>query len=52
MLLYLGISNVCLHGQMSQHDRLHALNTFRQGKIRVLIATDVASRYAQTSYVN
>lgn len=33
-----------LHGDMNQRQRTHAINQMRQGKIRVLVATDVAAR--------
>eukprot|EP01067_Filipodium_phascolosomae_P005926 Filipodium_phascolosomae@DN405_c0_g1_i1.p1 len=38
------ISCECLHGQLSQSQRIHALNTFKSGQKKVIIATDVASR--------
>jgi len=33
-----------LHGDMNQRQRTHAINQMRQGKIRILVATDVAAR--------
>lgn len=33
-----------LHGDMNQRQRTHAINQMRQGKVRVLVATDVAAR--------
>ncbi|MCU9613418.1 DEAD/DEAH box helicase [Caldibacillus lycopersici] len=33
-----------IHGGMRQDDRLYAMNAFKQGKFRYLIATDVAAR--------
>eukprot|EP01028_Stygiella_incarcerata_P008892 TRINITY_DN399_c1_g1_i6.p1 TRINITY_DN399_c1_g1~~TRINITY_DN399_c1_g1_i6.p1 ORF type:complete len:496 (-),score=122.45 TRINITY_DN399_c1_g1_i6:665-2050(-) len=44
MLKNLGIGCVALHGQMDQMKRLSALQKFRQGDRKVLLATDVASR--------
>ena len=44
MLRNLGFPATCLHGQMSQPRRLGALNKFKSGARRILIATDVASR--------
>ncbi|EFA76705.1 putative RNA helicase [Heterostelium album PN500] len=44
MLNKLDIKSVSLHSFLSQKDRLNALKQFKSGKIRVLIATDVASR--------
>ena len=38
------IQAVALHGNKSQSARLQALNQFRSGKVRVLVATDIASR--------
>merc|ERR1712039_1161135 len=39
-----GAPIVCLHGDMEQRDRDHALWAFKQGKAKVLVATDVAQR--------
>ena len=33
-----------IHGNKSQSERLNALNRFKTGKVRVLVATDIASR--------
>ena len=33
-----------LHGKRSQHERTSALNSFKAGKVQVLVATDVAAR--------
>ena len=33
-----------IHGDKSQLDRQNALNRFKEGKIRVLVATDIAAR--------
>ncbi|EGV66047.1 ribosomal RNA processing protein [Yamadazyma tenuis] len=40
----LGFSSVPLNGQLSQTQRLGALNKFKSGKANILIATDVAAR--------
>lgn len=48
MLRTLGFPAVPLHGQLSQSQRLGALNKFRTGGRKVLVATDVASRYVTT----
>ncbi|CAH6722204.1 ATP-dependent rRNA helicase Rrp3p [[Candida] jaroonii] len=40
----LGFHAVPLHGQLSQTQRLGALNKFKSGKSNILIATDVAAR--------
>lgn len=39
-----GISAEAIHSDKTQRMRTHTLNGFRAGKIRVLIATDIASR--------
>jgi len=38
------ISATVIHGDRSQGQRVRALESFRQGKIRVLVATDIAAR--------
>jgi superfamily II DNA/RNA helicase len=39
-----GVSADAIHGDKSQLERMHALDDFKQGKVAVLIATDVAAR--------
>lgn len=39
-----GLSADAIHGDKSQKERMEALEAFKQGKIAVLIATDVAAR--------
>lgn len=39
-----GLASACLHGDMRQRERDTIMNTFRKGKTKVLIATDVAAR--------
>ncbi len=39
-----GIESVFMHGGKDQKDRLDTLNTFRSGKVKMLIATDVSAR--------
>ena len=39
-----GISVACIHGDFSQRDRISALEGFRSGKHRVLVATNIAAR--------
>jgi ATP-dependent RNA helicase RhlE len=41
-----------IHGDKSQNARQNALNAFKQGRIRVLVATDVASRGLDISDVS
>lgn len=38
------VSNALISGDLDQKKRIKALENFREGKIRVLVATDVASR--------
>merc|ERR1719359_2270790 len=47
-----GAPIVCLHGDMDQRDRDHALWAFKQGKAKVLVATDVAQRGLDIKNVN
>ena len=39
-----GLSCAAIHGNKSQAARVRALNEFKTGKVRVLVATDVAAR--------
>lgn len=39
-----GLKTAAIHGNKSQAARMRSLNDFKQGKVRVLVATDVASR--------
>jgi ATP-dependent RNA helicase RhlE len=39
-----GISSAAIHGNKSQGARTKALSSFKQGAIRVLVATDIAAR--------
>jgi ATP-dependent RNA helicase RhlE len=39
-----GVSADAIHGDKSQLERMQALDAFKQGKVSVLIATDVAAR--------
>ncbi len=39
-----GIESVFMHGGKEQQDRLEVMSTFKQGKIQMLIATDVSAR--------
>lgn len=44
MMNSLGIKNVLLHSVMPQRERISSLTRFRSSQVRVLIATDLASR--------
>ncbi|MBT3377160.1 MAG: DEAD/DEAH box helicase [Lentisphaerae bacterium] len=39
-----GYNSRALHGDMEQPQRTHVMNGFREGRISILVATDVASR--------
>ena len=39
-----GIETITMHGDKVQEDRLKVMESFRSGKINVLIATDVSAR--------
>jgi ATP-dependent RNA helicase RhlE len=39
-----GIASVAIHGNRSQAQRTHALAEFKAGRVRALVATDVAAR--------
>ncbi|WP_052128427.1 DEAD/DEAH box helicase [Neosynechococcus sphagnicola] len=39
-----GLKTTAIHGNKTQAARIRALNDFKQGKVRILVATDVASR--------
>merc|ERR1712151_69817 len=43
-LRHLGYASICLHGQMTQAQRLGALSGFKAKERRILVCTDVASR--------
>jgi ATP-dependent RNA helicase RhlE len=40
----MGIKSLTIHGDKEQADRLTALNEFKKGNVKVLIATDVSAR--------
>ena len=46
-----GITSDQIHGNKSQNARQRALNSFKQGEIKVLVATDVAARGIDVSDV-
>jgi len=43
-LVQAGFAAVALHGNKAQNARVRALDAFRQGRVRVLVATDIAAR--------
>lgn len=52
LLRNLGLSAICLHGQMNQSKRLGALHKFKSGARDILICTDVASRGLDIPHVD
>ncbi|HET9453183.1 MAG TPA: DEAD/DEAH box helicase [Gemmatimonadaceae bacterium] len=46
-----GIEAVAMHGDKAQVQRTKALDDFRDGKIRVLVATDIAQRGLDISHI-
>jgi len=47
-----GIPSDCLQGNMSQNRRQAAMDGFRSGKIKILVATDIAARGIDVSQVS
>jgi ATP-dependent RNA helicase RhlE len=43
-LVQAGMAAVALHGNKAQNARMRALDAFRNGKVRILVATDIAAR--------
>jgi ATP-dependent RNA helicase RhlE len=43
-LVQSGMDAVALHGNKAQNARVRALNDFRSGRVRILVATDIAAR--------
>ena len=43
-LTHIGFTSEALHGDKSQPERDRTMNKFREGRIRILVATDVAAR--------
>ncbi|MDA9047954.1 DEAD/DEAH box helicase [Hellea sp.] len=43
-LAQVGLTSLAIHGNKSQNQRQRALNAFREDKINILVATDVAAR--------
>ena len=52
MLAKHGVSSEMIHGNKSQNYRQHALKQFSDGKVQVLVATDVAARGLDVSDVS
>jgi len=47
-----GVKTAAIHGNKSQNQRESALEAFRDGRIRVLVATDIAARGIDVSQVS
>lgn len=47
-----GITSVAIHGNKSQAQRTTALQAFRDGRVRILVATDIAARGIDVSGVS
>lgn len=47
-----GLSATALHGNLSQSQRQTALDGFRTGKVRILVATDIAARGIDISRIS
>jgi ATP-dependent RNA helicase RhlE len=43
-LVQAGLAATALHGNKAQNARVRALDAFRNGKVRILVATDIAAR--------
>ena len=52
MLGKAGISAEAIHGNKSQYQRTRALNNFKSGRARVLVATDIAARGIDVSNIS
>ncbi|OEH77201.1 dead deah box helicase domain-containing protein [Cyclospora cayetanensis] len=50
-LRHMAFDAVCLHGQMTQPQRIGALAKFRAGEVRILVTTEVGSRGLDISQV-
>ncbi|MBU1043064.1 MAG: DEAD/DEAH box helicase [Candidatus Omnitrophica bacterium] len=51
-LLQLNINAIAIHGNKSQGARTGALDKFKQGEVRVLVATDIAARGIDVSLIS
>ncbi len=47
-----GFNAAYIHGDMHQRDRMNALKDYKEGKIRIFIGTDVASRGLNMNNIN
>lgn len=52
LLISKGYKATALHGDMEQRDRRNAMNAFKENRVEILVATDVASRGLDISNVS
>jgi len=51
-LAHAGISSTSLQGNLSQNQRQAAMNSFRSGRVQVMVATDIAARGIDVTQVS
>ncbi len=51
-LMQAGLPATSLQGNLSQNRRVEAMNNFRSGRVKVLVATDIASRGIDVSLIS
>ena len=51
-LVKAGLSATSLQGNLSQNQRQEAMNNFRSGRVKVLVATDIAARGIDVSQIS
>jgi ATP-dependent RNA helicase RhlE len=51
-LIKAGLPATCLQGNLSQNRRQEAMDNFRNGRVRVLVATDIAARGIDVSQIS
>jgi ATP-dependent RNA helicase RhlE len=51
-LIKAGLSATALQGNMSQNQRLEAMDKFRSGRVKVMVATDIAARGIDVSQIS
>lgn len=51
-LIQQGLRVACLHGEMLQDERKQVMRLFRDGKVKILVATDLAARGLDVPEVN
>jgi ATP-dependent RNA helicase RhlE len=51
-LVQAGMNAVALHGNKAQNARVRALDAFRSGRVRILVATDIAARGIDVPHIS